>query len=57
MVYTLMKEKKRGANVRVQRNEFFKNRTSIKKKITYINNFNINFIYNVKMDKQEYTKI
>lgn len=51
-----MKEKKRGANVRVQRNEFFKNRTSIKK-ITYINIFNINFIYNVKMDKQEYTKI
>lgn len=51
-----MKDKKRGANVRVQRNEFFKNRTSIKK-ITYINIFNINFIYNVKMDKQEYTKI
>ena len=42
--------------MRVQRNEFFKNRTSIKK-ITYINIFNINFIYNVKMDKQEYTKI
>lgn len=28
-----MKDKKRGANVRVQRNEFFKNRTSIKKKL------------------------
>lgn len=51
-----MKEKKRGVTVRVQRNEYFENRTSIKE-IIYIDNFNINFIYNVKMDNQEYTKI